>query len=185
MGELSFFLRGRAQTAAFPRAIMVCMTAPTFHYHEHPRLAERAVEGPPSVRKTAKKIAAASPVARFNSKVGLGITRSVGTMWCAYVFAVIGIMGVTAALTGNTALVLIIGAISGYFLQLFLLPVIIVGQNVQAASSDDRAAATYKDAGAILEEAKQIQLHLAAQDAATSALLDRIQAIEARIAAAK
>jgi hypothetical protein len=161
------------------------MTAPTFRYHEHPRLAERATEGPPSFRKTLKKITATSAVTRFNSKVGLAITRSVGTMWCAYVFAVIGIMGVTAALTGNTSLVLIVGAISGYFLQLFLLPVIIVGQNVQAASSDDRAAATYKDAGAILEEAKQIQAHLAAQDAATTALLDRIQSIEKQIAASR
>lgn len=165
---------------------MESMTTPTtFHYHEHPRLAERAAEGPPSVRKTVKKISSTSVVARFNSKVALGITRSVGTMWCAYLFAVIGIMGVTSALTGNTGLVLIVGAISGYFLQLFLLPVIIVGQNVQAAASDARAAATYKDAGAILEEAKQIQMHLAAQDAATSALLDRILAIEKGITAAK
>lgn len=163
---------------------MVTMTTTRFEYHQHPRTSERAVEGPPTVRKSARK-RAVSPVTRFNSKVGLAITRSVGTMWCAYVFAVIGIMGVTAALTGNTALVLIIGAISGYFLQLFLLPVIIVGQNVQAAASDDRAAATYKDAGAILEEAKQIQLHLAAQDAATSALLDRILAIEKKVVAAE
>jgi hypothetical protein len=69
-----------------------------------------------------------------------------------------------------------------YFLQLFLLPVIIVGQNVQATASDARAAATYKDAGAILEESKQIQAHLAAQDAATSALLDKVAALEAALA---
>ena len=163
---------------------MVTMTTTPFEYHPHARTSERAVEGPPTVRKSARK-RAVSPVTRFNSRIGLAITRSVGTMWCAYVFAVIGIMGVTAALTGNTALVLIIGAISGYFLQLFLLPVIIVGQNVQAAASDDRAAATYKDAGAILEEAKQIQMHLAAQDAATSALLERILAIEKGITAPK
>ena len=50
------------------------------------------------------------------------------------------------------------------FLQLVLLPIIIVGQNVQAAAADARAEATYKDAAAVLEEAKQIQVHLAAQD---------------------
>ena len=36
------------------------------------------------------------------------------------------------------------------------------------------AIATYKDAGAILDEAKQIQLHLATQDASIGALLDKI-----------
>jgi hypothetical protein len=158
------------------------MTVTTFRYHEHPRATERVAEGPPTVRKTARRMAV-SPVARFNGKVGLGITRSVGTMWCAYVFAALALVSLPAALTSGSAII-IVSWIAQTFLQLVLLPVIIVGQNIQAAASDDRAAATYKDAGAILEEAKQIQLHLAAQDAATSALLDRIQAIEKRIAAA-
>ena len=155
--------------------------AEIFKYVAHPRVAEREQEGPPTVRKTVRKIAAESPVKKFNARLGLAITASVGTMWCAYVFAVIGIMGVTAALTGNTGLVLLVGAVSGYFLQLFLLPVIIVGQNVQASASDARAAATYKDATAILAESRQIQMHLAAQDAATSALLDKIAALEAAL----
>jgi hypothetical protein len=47
---------------------------------------------------------------------------------------------------------------------LVLLPIIIVGQNVQAAAADARSQATYDDAAAVLEEAKQIQAHLAAQD---------------------
>jgi len=162
---------------------MVTMTATTFQYHQHPRSAERAAEGPPTVRKTARKMAV-SPVTRFNSKAALGITRSVGTMWCAYVFAALALVSLPAAILSGSPII-IVSWIAQTFLQLVLLPVIIVGQNIQAAASDDRAAATYKDAGAILEEAKQIQLHLAAQDAATSALLDRILAIEKQIAAAK
>ncbi len=157
-------------------------TAP-FEYREHPRLIERKTEGPPTVRKTVRRMSV-SPVTRFNSKAALGITRSVGTMWCAYIFAALALVSLPAALLSGSAIV-IVSWIAQTFLQLVLLPVIIVGQNIQAAASDDRAAATYKDAGAILEEAKQIQLHLAAQDAATSALLDRIQAIEKQIAAAK
>jgi len=133
------------------------------------------------VRKTAHKMAG-SPVSRFNTKLGLGITRSVGTMWCAYVFAALSLVSLPAALTSGSAII-IVSWIAQTFLQLVLLPVIIVGQNIQAAASDDRADATYKDAGAILEEAKQIQLHLAAQDAATSALLDRILAIEKKLVA--
>ena len=162
-------------------AIMVTMTATPFQYHEHPRASEREKEGPPTIRKTLRKMAV-SPVTRFNSKVGLGITRSVGTMWCAYVFAALALVSLPAALMSGSAII-IVSWIAQTFLQLVLLPVIIVGQNIQAAASDDRAAATYKDAGAILAEAKQIQLHLAAQDAATSALLDRILAIEKKVAA--
>jgi hypothetical protein len=157
------------------------MTAIPYHYHPHARTSEREVEGPPTVRKSARK-RAVSPVKRFNNRVGLGITRSVGTMWCAYVFAALALVSLPAALMSGSPII-IVGWIAQTFLQLVLLPVIIVGQNIQAAASDDRAAATYKDAGAILEEAKQIQLHLAAQDAATSALLERILAIEKKVVA--
>jgi hypothetical protein len=157
------------------------MSATHFEYHPHARTTERAEEGPPTVRKSARK-RAVSPVKRFNNRVGLGITRSVGTMWCAYVFAALALVSLPAALMSGSPII-IVGWIAQTFLQLVLLPVIIVGQNIQAAASDDRAAATYKDAGAILEEAKQIQLHLAAQDAATSALLERILAIEKKVVA--
>jgi hypothetical protein len=60
----------------------------------------------------------------------------------------------------------IVAWVAQTFLQLVLLPVIIVGQNIQAAAADARAIATYEDATAILEEAKQIQHHLEAQDQA-------------------
>jgi len=55
-----------------------------------------------------------------------------------------------------------------------LLPIIIVGQNVQAAASDKRAEETYKDAEAVLHEAMQIQEHLAAQDAALERILQHL-----------
>ena len=74
----------------------------------------------------------------MNKKIALWITNHVGTMACAYIFAVIGIMGVIGALTNNLQLTLIIGSVSGYFLQLVLLPIILVGQNVQSESSDQR-----------------------------------------------
>jgi hypothetical protein len=45
-----------------------------------------------------------------------------------------------------------------------LLPVIIGGQNIQATAADARSQATDNDAAAVLEEARQIQAHLQAQD---------------------
>jgi len=60
-----------------------------------------------------------------------------------------------------------------------LLPIIIVGQNIQAAAADKRAEDTYKDAEAVLEEAEEIQKHLLAQDEAISALLSRVELLVA------
>src|ERR1035437_2274001 len=93
----------------------------------------------------------------FNSWLALKITNSVGTMYCAYLFGVLGVMGVVGAFTGNVQLVLIVGSVSGYFLQLVLLVIISVGENITAAASDARARATYNDADAILHTALEIK----------------------------
>jgi hypothetical protein len=99
---------------------------------------------------------------RFNSWLAVKITDGVGTMWCAYVFAAIAFIGLPAALKpGGEG---IIAWIAQTFLQLVLLSIIIVGQNIAAASSDQRAENTYKDAEAILSEAIEIQKHLQSQD---------------------
>ena len=151
-----------------------------FKYVEHPLVAERQADGPPTVRKTLRRIAAESPSKKFNSRLGLAITTTVGTMWAAYAFFLLTLVSLPAAIMSGSPII-IVSWIAQTFLQLVLLPIIIVGQNIQATASDARAAATYKDATAILAEAKQIQMHLAAQDAATSALLDKVAALEAAL----
>ena len=65
--------------------------------------------------------------------------------------------------------------ISQTFLQLVLLSIIMVGQQVIGAASDERAIDTYNDAEAVLHEAQQIQAHLAIQDAAIEALARHLQ----------
>ena len=80
-----------------------------------------------------------SRVGEFNSRLAVGITKYVGTMWAAYVFAVIGITSLVGAVTNNITLTLLAGGLSSYFLQLVLLPIIMVGQNVISASQDARA----------------------------------------------
>ena len=153
-----------------------------YKYREHPRMAEREAEGPVTVRKTAKKrVNEATGIRKFNRRLGLAITLAVGTMWAAYIFTALALVSLSSALSSGS-LIVIVGWIAQTFLQLVLLPIIIVGQNIQAVAADARSAATYKDAGAILAEAKQIQMHLAAQDVATSALLDKVAALEAALA---
>ena len=77
-------------------------------------------------------------------------------MVCAYLFTVLALISLPSALkTGD--LIIIIAWIAQTFLQLVLLPVIIVGQNVLAAAADKRSEQTYLDAEAVLAEAQQIQ----------------------------
>lgn len=109
---------------------------------------------------------------RFNARVGLKITNAVGTMWAAYVFVMLSLISLPAALTSRNAIV-IVGWVAQTFLQLVLLPIIIVGQNVQAAASDKRSEDTYKDAEAVLKEAAEIQLHLKEQDKLLRDLIEK------------
>jgi hypothetical protein len=106
----------------------------------------------------------------INGKIGLLITTLVGTMICGYVFAAIALLSLPSAISSHN-LTIIIAWISSNFLQLVLLPIIIVGQNLQAKASDKRAEATYNDAAAVLHEALEIQKHLAAQDAVLAKLV--------------
>lgn len=84
-------------------------------------------------------------------------------MWCAYLFAALALISAPAAFQTGDKLV-IVAWVAQTFLQLVLLPVIIVGQNLQAAAADKRAEQTYKDAEAVLHEALEIQRHLHVQD---------------------
>jgi predicted permease len=83
-------------------------------------------------------------------------------MQCAYAFAAIAFIGLPVALEpggeGNIAW------IAQTFLQLVLLSIIIVGQNIAAASSDTRSENTFKNAEANLSEALEIQKHLRSQE---------------------
>lgn len=141
-----------------------------FHYIPHPHLEKRKETGPPKVASAVAQVHGPGLIGRVNAKVGLKITLIVGTMWCAYLFTLLALVSAPSAFkTGDS--IIVVAWIAQTFLQLVLLPIIIVGQNVQAAAADARSQATYDDAVAVLEEAKQIQAHLAAQDTAIEKIL--------------
>ncbi len=83
-------------------------------------------------------------IGRFNNRLAVLITRSVGTMWAAYVFTMISIASAVAVITNSTFWTAVSVLISQTFLQLVLLPVIIVGQNVISAAQDARAEADHE-----------------------------------------
>ena len=80
---------------------------------------------------------------RINTRIAVGITRMVGSMWCAYLFALLALVSLPAAINSHNT-VIIVSWIAQTLLQLVLLPIIIVGQNVQAAASDARAESDHE-----------------------------------------
>lgn len=93
-------------------------------------------------------------IGKFNNVLAVKITNAVGSMWSAYLFALISLMSLPAILVLISpslrssfphwiiaaSLITLIAWISQNFLQLVLLPVIMVGQNViqdqQGAKAD-------------------------------------------------
>jgi hypothetical protein len=106
--------------------------APTLH---KPRLI--------TSRSVHNQVHGAGAIGRLNTWLAVSITRSVGTMWAAYLFTMIAVGGAFAVITNNALLTALSVLISQTFLQLVLLPIIIVGQNVISASQDARAEADH------------------------------------------
>jgi hypothetical protein len=141
-----------------------------FQHVIHPRTRERltgSATAPPKVNDQRVGL---------NGRIGLYITTIVGTMGAAYVFGLLAFMSLPSALESGETLV-IVAWVAQTFLQLVLLPIIIVGQNLQARATDRRAEETYKDAEALLHECLQIQAHLNAQDRAMHEQLAELKAL--------
>ena len=109
----------------------------------------------------------------INAKIAVFLTNIVGSMWCAYVFAVIALIGLPPALKpGGEG---IIAWIAQTFLQLVLLSVIMVGQNVQSEASDARSQHTFDDTVQILD---RLDIHT---DGGLKDLAELIERLEAAV----
>ena len=143
-----------------------------YKYVPHPRV-EQLRHGRPVRTHDMRHLEHHNPFVRFNARFGLRVTLIVGTMWAAYLFSVLALLALPSAIHQGVYYVIV--WLSSSFLQLVLLPVIIVGQNIQAAAADKRSEETYKDAEAVLRESEEIQMHLVAQDQAISDILARLE----------
>jgi hypothetical protein len=141
-----------------------------FQHRPHPQIKARRASGPPTT--VAEHVG-------LNGRIALALTAAVGTMWCAYGFAILALVVLPQAITGG--ILLFVQWVSQTFIQLVMLSVIMVGQNVLSRASDKRAVMTYNDADATFHEAGQIQDHLAAQDTALNTLMDKVTKLEATV----
>ena len=129
--------------------------------------------------------------ARFNKWLAIKVTTGVGSMTCAYIFSVLALISLPAILSAfkvfhNTfpnwlvkaSLIALVSWIAQTYIQLVLLSVIIVGQNIQSAASDARAAKTFEDTEVVVD---RLDEHTAG---GIRTILDRLDEIEARLPSA-
>src|SRR5260370_8667622 len=89
-------------------------------------------------RNVHEQVHGSGPVGEFNTYLAVKITKTVGTMWIAYLFAAIALISLPAALH-TSDVIIIVAWIAQTFFQLVLLPIIIVAQNVIQAANAARA----------------------------------------------
>ena len=118
-------------------------------------------------------------VQRFNRAVAIKVTAGVGSMWSAYAFCVIALVGLPAAVQqsfprGGGFQPCRVQWVAQTFLQLVLLSIIIVGTNALGEASDARAVKTLEDTEAIIAQVGEV---LAAVGEARQDFARTIQAI--------
>ena len=103
-----------------------------------------------------------------NARLGVFVTRQVGSMWSVYITIVFVLGWIALATVGPLGksdpypfpFLLFLGNL----VQLMLVFVILVGQGVLARSADRRSEKTFQDAEAILHEVTELHSHLQEQD---------------------
>lgn len=110
----------------------------------------------------------------LNAKIAVFITRGMGTMACAYFFALLAIIGFPGF---HATVPQYVQWLSQTFIQLTALSVLAVGQNIISRHSELIAEEQFHTTEKSYSDIEQIVAHLNAQDAAILAISQRTDAI--------
>ena len=129
--------------------------------------------------------------ASFNRKVALAITKYVGTMTTFWIFCVLALCSLPAVLSGfsvfahtfptwmiRTSDIALVAWVAQTFIQLVLLPALMVGQNLQNVAADARSAKTFEDIEVLVD---RTDLHTAGGLTAIEEHLTRLEQAIARL----
>src|SRR4030088_358138 len=97
-----------------------------YQHVPHPHVANHRQRGPV---KTIDEMPRRNAIHRLHARLAVRITRMVGLMWCAYLFAAFDLLSLPTAIRGGISS--IVSWVAQTFLQLVLLSIIMVGQTVQ------------------------------------------------------
>ncbi|MDH6116922.1 hypothetical protein ABH930_000341 [Kitasatospora sp. GAS204A] len=110
---------------------------------------------------------------RLNKALAVWITKNVGTMSCFWLFTVLALLSLPATLhlmgihvplvpayMLTLGFIYLITWICQNYIQLVLLPALMVGQNLQNEASDARSAKTFEDVEAVRGLLQSVANHL-------------------------
>jgi hypothetical protein len=101
--------------------------------------------------------------AGFNQKLAITLTKAVGTMICAYVFATLALLGLPNLLPPIFAQW--VQWISQTFIQLVMLSILMVGQALLGRKQELQADEQFHTTMSTYHDIEEIMKHLSAQDA--------------------
>jgi uncharacterized membrane protein len=120
--------------------------------------------GKPVHQHTHDYHAAGSAYARFNKKVAIVLTNSVGTMTTFWLFCLWSLLSLPAVLSAfgpfthvfpgwmvKASIIALVAWVAQTFIQLVLLPALMVGQNLQNQAADARASKQFEDTETIAD----------------------------------
>ena len=142
-------------------------------------------------KRTVDHLPTGTAYQRFNKRLAMLITENIGTMTCFWLFCVISLSSVLAVLYAAniigkvgfltaTGFILCVSWISQNFIQLVLLPALMVGQNLQNEAADARAAKTFEDVEDAREHIRQalnlLDIHT---EGGLKTVLDAVESLKA------
>lgn len=107
-------------------------------------------------------------LATFNERLAVALTRSVSTMACAYLFAILAIIGFPGFHASPAQYV---QWLSQTFIQLVMLSILAVGQSILGKHQELQSQEQYNMAVKTTHEIDQIVQHMDAQDKAIQQIL--------------
>lgn len=126
--------------------------------------------------------AAEQSVAGFNTKIAIAITKGMGTMICAYIFAILAIIGFPGWQATPTQYV---QWVSQTFIQLVALSVLAVGQSMLGRHAELMAEEQFETTQRSYHDIEQIIEHLNKQDEKILEILEKLERQPARRKKAK
>ncbi|HTE86677.1 MAG TPA: DUF1003 domain-containing protein [Dehalococcoidia bacterium] len=106
-------------------------------------------------------------------RLALTITNGVGTMWCVYAFALLPLFSLPATIKSHDPIIYV-SWLSQAFLQLVLLPLLMVGQNLQGKHAELRAETDFEINQKAEQEVETILSRLKEIDERTLAIVESL-----------
>ena len=144
-------------------------------------------------KRTIDHLPTESRYQRLNKAVAIALTKYIGTMTCFWVFCLLALFSLPAVLSGfsvfhsvfpavliKASIIALVSWVAQTFIQLVLLPALMVGQNLQNEAADARSAKTFEDVEDVRNDIKKalalLDIHT---EGGLKTILDAVESLKA------